>query len=66
MMGSLPISFRPFGGVGQILKGLLGTELAIIQAGACMRVRYTGAQASCKLLAATAGNTLNSKIGVLG
>ncbi len=63
--GAIPLAFRPCTAIGMILKSLLGTETST-QVAACIRVRYTGAQPSCKLIADTAGNTLVSKIGVLG
>ena len=64
--GPIPLSPRACPGFGKLIKGALGTESAPVQAGACIRMRYTGAQASCKVAADGSGNTLNSKIGALG
>ena len=64
--GGLPISFRPVAGVGLILKSLLGTEAAVEQIGAVIRIKFTGAEASCKLVGDTTGDTLKSYIGVKG
>jgi hypothetical protein len=64
--GGIPIAFRPCGGVGQLLNSLLGQEGTPVEVGACIRIRYTGASASCKLTPSASGNTLNSKIGTLG
>ena len=64
--GPFPLSPRVGGGWGMPLKSLFGTESAPAQIGAVIKVRYTGASASCKLIADTAANTLVSKVGVLG
>lgn len=61
--GSLPLSLRACGAVGQILHSLLGTVAIPTTAGACMRVRYTGAQESCVL--EVSGNNLTSSVGTL-
>lgn len=64
--GGIPLSFRPCGGVGQLLKSLLGDEETPVQVGACIRIRYTGASASCKLVPSASGNTLRSYVGAAG
>lgn len=64
--GGIPLSPRPCGGFAQILKSLLGTEAAPVQIAGCIRVRYTGADASCKLIANTTADTLVSQTGDLG
>jgi hypothetical protein len=64
--GPIPISPRACGGFGKLVKSLLGTEVAPAQIGACIRIRYTGASASCKLVADTGANTLTSAIGTAG
>ena len=51
--GPIPLSVRPCGGFGVLLKSLLGTEEVPVRVGGIMRVRYSGASASCKLVAAT-------------
>jgi len=51
--GSIPLSPRPCGGFAALLKSLLGREDIPTRIGGIMRVRYTGVQASCKLVAAS-------------
>lgn len=51
--GPIPLSPRPCGGFAAILKSLLGTEAIPVRIGGVMRIRYTGASASCKLVAAS-------------
>jgi len=64
--GSIPLSFRPCAGVGLALKSLLGTEATPEQVGACIRMRYTGSSASCKVTASATGDSLTSIVGVKG
>lgn len=56
--GGIPISFRPCGGVAQLLKSCLGDEEAVLVVGACVRLRYTGTEASCKIVPANAATAL--------
>lgn len=51
--GSIPLSPRPCGGFAALLKSQLGREDIPTRIGGIMRVRYTGGQASCKLVAAS-------------
>jgi len=50
--GGIPIAFRACGGVGQLLNSLLGQEGTPMMVGACVRLRYTGPSASCKIVPA--------------
>lgn len=56
--GGIPISFRATGGVAQLLKSLLGDEETPHMVGACVRLRYTGTEASCKVVPANAMTVL--------
>ena len=64
--GSLPLTPRCVPGFGKLVKSLLGTESTHIHIAALIRVRYTGASASCKITASSAGNTLVGLVGVAG
>lgn len=64
--GPIPLAPRGVGGFGQLLKSLLGTEATPQQIGAAIRIRYKGAEASCKIVADTTGDTLKSYIGDKG
>lgn len=64
--GAIPVSPRPCGGYGMMINSLLGQEGTPVQIGAVMRFRYKGAQASAKIVANTAADTLVSEIGDLG
>lgn len=67
--GALPLSFRPSPGCILTAYSALGGTTPVsngTQIGACIRVRYTGASASCKLVAETSGDTLTSTVGAYG
>lgn len=64
--GGIPLTPRPCGGMGQILKSLLGGEVTPVQVGALIRLKYTGSSASCKIVADNSANTIASVIGVKG
>lgn len=64
--GSIPLAFRPCGGIGELLRSLLGSTDTPVQVGACIRIRYSGASASCKMVPNTGTNTLKSYVGTLG
>ena len=65
--GSLPLSPRACAGWGCVVKGALGTEAASPpQLTAVIRLKYTGASASCKITTDVGAKTINSKIGALG
>ena len=64
--GQLPLSFRPCKGIGLALKSLLGSEATPVQVGACIKIRYTGSENSCKITASASGDTLTSEIGDKG
>lgn len=66
VQGNIPLSPRACGGFGQILSSLLGTPETPVEIGACIRIRYTGASASCKITAETSGDTLSAAIGTAG
>lgn len=66
LAGGLPLSPRCVGGFGQVLNSLLGQESTPVQIGAAIRLRYTGSEASCKIVADTSGDTLDSDVGDLG
>jgi len=63
--GTIPLSIRPCGGVGQVFKSLLGTEESPTTFGSAVRIRYTGSSASAKLVM-TSGTAIRSLIGTLG
>ncbi len=64
--GPIPLSPRACAGFGKLLVSLLHTESAPVQIGACIKIRFKGAEASCKIVADTAANTLAAKTGVAG
>ncbi|OHE63851.1 MAG: hypothetical protein A2001_01430 [Treponema sp. GWC1_61_84] len=64
--GGLSLAPRACAGFGQILKGAFGTETVSGEILAVIRLRYTGASASCKLTTDLGAKTINSKIGALG
>lgn len=63
--GGLPLAMRPIDGLGYLLKSLLGTESCNQVAGA-IRIRYTGAEASCKVTASATGGTIVAATGDKG
>jgi hypothetical protein len=64
--GSIPLSPRACPGFGKLLVSALHTESTPAKIGACIRIRFSGAEASCKIVADTAANTLAAKTGVAG
>jgi len=64
--GDLQLSPRCCGGFGQILNGALGQEDSPTQIAACIRIRYTGAEASCDIAANTSSDELTSDTGAKG
>lgn len=64
--GGIPLTPRACGGMGQILKGLLGSENTVQQVGALIRFKYTGSSVSCKVSADNSANTITSAIGAKG
>ncbi|MCC6131040.1 MAG: hypothetical protein IT186_14045 [Acidobacteria bacterium] len=67
--GAVPLSFRPSPGCILSAYSALGGTTPVgngVQIGAVIRLRYTGAQASCKISANTSGDTLTSEIGDFG
>ncbi len=64
--GNIPLSPRACPGFGKFLVSLLHTESAPAEIGGCMRVRYTGAEASCKIMAVNADNDIHAKTGAVG
>lgn len=66
LSGSLPITPRCNGGMGQLFNSLLGQEGTPTQIAACIRIRYTGSEASAKISADTSGDTLTAEVGDLG
>jgi len=64
--GGIPLAVRPCAGIGKLLKSCLGTEATPVQVAACIRIRYKGTEASCKLVANTTADTLASSIGDKG
>lgn len=67
--GDLPLSPRPCGGIGQLLCGLLGDDLASpVQIGACIRIMYTGSSDSCDITVVDTGGSeaISAEIGTLG
>lgn len=64
--GSISLSPRACAGYGKCLKGAFGAEAAPAEILAVIRIKYTGASASCKITTDISGKTINSKIGALG
>ena len=64
--GSIQLTPRACAGFGKLLVSLLHTESAPVEIGACIRIRYIGAQVSCKIVADTGANTLAAQTGALG
>lgn len=67
--GAVPLSFRPSPGCILSAYSALGGTTPVgngVQIGAVIRLRYTGADASCKIVANTSGDTLSSSKGVYG
>ncbi|KKN01552.1 hypothetical protein LCGC14_1126680 [marine sediment metagenome] len=61
--GTLPLTLRASGAMGQILKSLLGTEGTPTSAAAMMRIRYTGSEDSAKIT--VSGDDLTASVGNL-
>jgi hypothetical protein len=64
--GSIPLTPRACSGFGKFFVSALHTESTPAKIGACIRIRYVGALASCKIVADTALNTLDAKTGAVG
>jgi hypothetical protein len=64
--GDIPLSLRPDGGSGKLLRSNLGGYVAPVQICAIIRIRYTGSSASCKLVGVASAKTLTSSVGALG
>jgi hypothetical protein len=64
--GDIPLAVRPSGGMGMLIKSLLGSETTPDQIGGCMRLKYNGSELSCKLSASGGGNSITSYVGAKG
>lgn len=64
--GAIPLSPRPCAGWGGVLKGIFGSEATPVEIMGQVRIKYTGASASCKLVTDSSGKTIKSYIGALG
>lgn len=66
--GNIPLAIRPVPGIGMMLNSLQGDEETPVQVGACIRLMYTGSEASCKIEpdASAGAETLDSSIGDKG
>ena len=66
--GDIPLSPRPCGGIGQLLCGLLGDDITPVEVGACIRVMYTGSDASCDITVVdtNGSETISAETGTLG
>jgi len=65
--GSIPLTPRASSGMGHILKSLYGTEEANpSQVIGCIRVKYTGSAASCKLTCDVSAKTIVAASGAKG
>lgn len=64
--GSIPLTPRACGGMGLVLKAALGAEAAPVQVAAMIRIKYTGADASCKIVAESVGKTVKAYTGAKG
>jgi hypothetical protein len=62
--GQLPLSPRACAGMGKLIKASLGLETSSSQIGGAIRIRYSGSQASCKMV--VTATTITSNIGALG
>ncbi len=65
--GSLPITPRACAGMGHLLKSTFGTEEAApSQVIGIIRIKYSGASASCKLVCDASAKTITAKVGAVG
>jgi len=65
--GDIPLAVRSVGGFGMLVKSLLGTENTVKQIAGCVRMRYTGSDASAKIVAnEDPTNTIVSSTGDKG
>lgn len=65
--GAIPLAPRPAAGLGMLFSAWLGEQQASpAQVDACIRIRYTGTEASAKISADTTADTLTSAVGDKG
>jgi hypothetical protein len=64
--GDISLSLRPDGGSAKLIRSNIGGYVAPVQICAVIRIRYTGASASCKLIGSASAKTLVSQVGALG
>lgn len=64
--GELSLKFAPCAGIGMGFASLLGADAEPKQVGGAILLRYTGAQASCKIVVSDTGQQISSFIGSLG
>lgn len=64
--GDIPLTFRAVKGNGMLIKSLMGTEETPAQVGGCIRLMYTGSDASNKIVPSASGDTLTSSVGDKG
>jgi hypothetical protein len=64
--GTIPLTPRACAGFGKLVNSLLHTESTPAQIGALIKIRFKGAEASCKIVADTGANTLAAKTGAAG
>lgn len=64
--GTLPLSPRAVPAYGSAWESNVGGAKTPVQLGAVIRVKYTGASASCKLVADSVAQELKSFVGALG
>ena len=64
--GNMALTPRPVDGYGRLLHALTGGGDAAVEVEGCIRVRYTGADASASISASASGDTIDSDTGVKG
>lgn len=63
--GSLDISPRPVGGFGMLVKGALGSSYTPVEIGGILRIKYSGDDASAKIVVSDTGQTITVTTGAL-
>lgn len=64
--GAIPLTPRPCGGFGKILRSVMGTAETPVQVGGCIKIKYTGSEASAKITVSNSADTIVAEIGDLG
>ena len=66
--GSLPVSWRACKGASRLIRAGLtaSTGYVIAQVGGCVRIKYSGSAASCKIMASSSDGKLKAYVGAKG